>query len=194
MTEQQKTELVLAIHLTTENTYDGKPYGRFEAFVYCARNGGYEETPWTYLAAYESDYAGFAMEASYGNLAICEGQAYGFAYGYKPDYGLVRTHEAERYTRGLKRVDRAYEKRCQANGRPQSLGQEVVYLLQALGITRAFVRVPASVIARQGGGASNRDWRPLDSMEDIRAHIDRAVHELRRAQLDAAGTTDAVPA
>jgi hypothetical protein len=183
MTAAAKTELVLAIHMTPgEQGYDGQPYGRFEAYVYAAKPGAtYDEAPWACLDRYQSDYAGFAMHASYGHPRISNGGVYGFAYGYETGYGLLRSAAVARYAKTLARLDRAYDKRVKTCGRPESLGQEVVYLMLALGMTRAFVRVPAEVIARVGGGSYSRDWRPLDSMEDIQAYLNTQVREFREA-------------
>jgi hypothetical protein len=186
MAQQEKTALVVVLHMDSVSSYDGKPYGRFAASVYAARpDAHYEESPWSYLWGHESDYADFAMEASYGHAGILDGGVYGFTYGYRPSGSLLHHTQIARYAKGMKRVERAYERRVETCGRPESLGQEVVYVLQALGIRRAFVRVPADVIARCGGGSSYREWRPLDSMEGIQAYLNTQVREFKDAHVSA---------
>jgi hypothetical protein len=185
MAQQDKTALVVVLHMDSVTSYDGKPYGQFAGYVYAARpDASYDETPWSYLWGHESDYADFAMEASYGNAGILDGGVYGFTYGYRGERLLTHAQIA-RYAKGMQRVERAYNKRVATCGRPESLGQEVVYVLLALGIRRAFVRAPAEVQARWGGGSDYREWRPLDSMGAIQAYLNTEVREFRDAHCPA---------
>jgi hypothetical protein len=180
-TTDTTTDLILKIDLVTEAGYDG-PRGTFEAAVYAAKAGaGYDDVPLGHLSAYQSPWAGFQIEARDGHPGLSDGRAYGFEYGFRPEGRLVTSRDVERYARGLKKVERAYDKLCAALGRPQSLGHQVVYLMHALGITQACWRLPNG---RDGSGP-HRGWKVTDEMESIRHHIDSAIETFRDTHLSA---------
>lgn len=179
---EKSIDLIVKISLSHRQGYDNKPYGAFEASVLGVNaQAGYDDDPFTYwLSAYETPWAHFAMEASYGNLRLADGYAYGFGYGFKPERTLVNISEAKRYAEGLKKVERAYQKRCADNGNPKTLGQEVIYVLRALGVTTAAWRLPKGRTGNQ-----YRDWRVCSDIQMIQHHIDSTLEEFRTARLEA---------
>lgn len=179
MSEKPRVALILNICLSERyESSDGRIHGRFEASVVGYRaSARYDESPTTALFAHESPWAQFGMHAYYGDPTLGDGRAYGFAYGYQPESGLVEAHTVERYATGLKKVERALARLSAAYGRPQSLGQEVVYLMQALGVRQACWRLPSG-----HPGGQHRDWRVVSSMEDMRYYVDHTIDDLRERQ------------
>ena len=182
---EKTMELVLHIAMTESRAYswDNTRRGRFEATVAAFDAGaGYDESPARFLSSVDSGFAHFVINATYGNMAVAGGRAYGTEFGYDPEGGLVQLRHAERFTKGLKKVEKAYDKLCNDYGQPQSLGHEVVYLMRALGITRACWK-----ITNGRPGSRYRDWRVLhNDMEGVRCHIDAEIEECRMQQLEAA--------
>lgn len=175
MAQQDKQELVVSIRMSESQGYSNRLSGTLDIQVQLAKSSArYDDQPFERLAAYESDFAGFVISAYYGNPDFAGGEAYGFRYGYAPEYSIVEVYEAERFARGAKKVQRAYDRLCADMGRPKGLGQEVIYVLKALGIKRAFVPV-----APGRTGSYYRDWRPLTTAADIQYHIDQTIADFK---------------
>lgn len=175
--KQQQTPtqaLLLVMHLKAERDDRNDLYGRFEAYVQAYNpQGRYDDGPMSYLSSYDSLFSRLGMTAYYGVKGIAEGWSYGFEYGYESEHKFVTSTECKRFSKGLKQLETKLEKQTAAQGRPQSLGQEVVRVMHAIGCTRACVRLPNK------DGAQWRQWREITSMEDIRFHIDHTVAEFR---------------
>ena len=170
MAQQDKTNVVAEIRLTEHNSLSGSWYGHCEVRVHRAvPDAAYDKDPWTALHEYVSDIAGFQISAYYGNPTCRGGEVYGMQYGYTTT-DLVDEAHAEQYARGLKKIGKAYRAHCAKNGAPKSFGQQVIYLLRALGITVAYVRMPEG---RPGG--MHRNWRGLRTPTDIMDHIDHTI-------------------
>src|SRR4030095_12802442 len=174
MGQTEKTiDLMLRLDMTETADYRGQPYGRMQAWVYGQRTDArYEDAPFTPLYGYECPWHRFALSALYGHPKISHGGGYGFSYGFEPDGGIVERQEAERFAKGCAKAERAYLKLCADMGSPQSLGHQVAYVMKAIGVKVAAVRVPPE---RQG--SMYRDWRVLDGLEDIRRHIDGTIDQ-----------------
>jgi hypothetical protein len=181
---EKSTALILHLHMhESHDTWGDRTLrGRFDAWVYGqAASPRYEGSPTQTLYAYDSPWARFAMNAFYGDMDLRGGNAYGFEWGFEPEYQLVKVGEIDRIAKGLKKVERAVDKLCADYGRPQSLGQDVVYVMRALGIQQACWQLPEG----RARGGEYRDWRVARTMEEVRYHIDSTIDACRQKQLNA---------
>jgi hypothetical protein len=153
--------------------------GKLKAEVRAMKQGAaYDDAPDTWLWSHESLYADLSMQTYYGDPEIANGYAYGpVEVGYE-GVALVRAHEAERFYKGLSRVDRAYKKLCTNFGQPRSTGHEVAYLMAVMGIKSACVKLPPG-----GCGLHYRDFVILASPEAVQSYVDVQIAAFREARL-----------
>lgn len=180
---EKPVELILQIWMDDKrSSYDGETIGTFSAYVYkVAERPGYEGDPTATLYSYQSGWARFAMSARYGNMTLHDGYSWGLDWGFRPEGDFVQVRDIDTYSKGLKKVDRLLEKWREEEGSAQTLGQEVIRVMRAIGIKKACWKYRNGV----EGHGDFRDWRVVSSMEDIRYYIDSTIETCRRKQLDA---------
>jgi len=165
---ERRIDTMLVIHMSEKRDHDGSLRGRCDAAVQgYAEPRQHDQAPTTSLSASACLWARFAMHALYGRLDLHAGGYYGFEWGYEPEYTLITVHDLQRVSTGLRKAEKAYDKLCTGYGRPQSLGQQVVYLMKALGLTRACWKLPTRY--------DSSPWRIVTTPEDIRYHIDHTI-------------------
>jgi len=175
-----KKEIVLHLEMTETPRYDGSLRGILTGrFAGVKEGAGYDDCPTEQLWwSSETPWYGFGVEGYYGHLKTEGGGGYGMAYGFQPDSGLQTLASVQRWHQQLKKASTAFDKQVQTTGQPQSLGQYVVYVLLATGITRVFVKVPDGTT-----GWQYKDYRELTGgMEAVRRYIDHIVDDCRARQ------------
>jgi hypothetical protein len=149
-------DLCCIIHHRNENY--GEKYGHTTAILRPFNHVYSKPDP----APYDDPiYGHFTLSSQYDASCSTKSVSYGWRYGFTSNRSdMITLEDIDKFGPYLKVIQKKFEKICDNFSYPVSLGQYIVYLMQAVGVTTYAYQSPSGV------------WHWTDQANSARYHVD----------------------